>query len=394
MSTNNSAITNNMMKVVEQEEAEDSPNLREMVSPPTMPFARLDRIPNVIAPQAVDARWESYEKYNKLMQLYSLSTLGHMIDGGMSSIYTAQDDQGRSIAIKLTAVEMRQDGDEAHKRRCLVDATNEFEVLSRVKDHPNIVPPLKFEIYQKSDMLYAFMSMPLYSCTLKEDADSRSFAELLKYFTEIASALDYLEKQCICHCDIKLENILIKDKQAHLCDFGVSIDFHKEPLSYWIRNTLKLDRLKGLTMHYAPPEIMSLIDDRLITEELKTIGLKQLADNAFVMRPTQEQSVTINPNSSDIYSLGLTFIYAFHKYLSWDITRKPTYYTFLKQVKKPSVAPSEVEDTKKLILLLAGMIKTEPEERPPFYIIKTILENFGKLTAEQIRDILSIPFIN
>lgn len=50
-----------------------------------------------------------------------------------------------------------------------------------------------------------------------------SFENKLKITADILSAIHYLHSHCICHRDIKLENILITDNlRAKLCDFGLA----------------------------------------------------------------------------------------------------------------------------------------------------------------------------
>ena len=47
---------------------------------------------------------------------------------------------------------------------------------------------------------------------------------MLKWFTQLLSALAYLDSCHIVHCDLKLKNILLsKDDNLKLCDFGSAI---------------------------------------------------------------------------------------------------------------------------------------------------------------------------
>ena len=83
-----------------------------------------------------------------------------------------------------------------------------------------------------------------------------------KFFYKILKAIEYCHSQGICHRDIKLENILLNEKnEPVLCDFGYG--------------SLSIDNLKYYigSEHYYPPEILRLKPYNGIKSDIFCLGV-------------------------------------------------------------------------------------------------------------------------
>ncbi|KAH7073443.1 Hsp70 protein-domain-containing protein [Paraphoma chrysanthemicola] len=127
---------------------------------------------------------------------------------------------------------------------------NELEVLKRVQ-HRHCVELM----YSYTDTKYfALLMMPVADCNLSEYYElaqsSQDQRSLLRSFIGcLAHALEYIHNSKIRHRDIKPQNILVKDENVLLTDFGIALDW--ENLS---RSTTTAD--SGKTWVYAAPEVV------------------------------------------------------------------------------------------------------------------------------------------
>lgn len=71
--------------------------------------------------------------------------------------------------------------------------------------------------------------------------------ELLRYFSQAAAGLQYLNSEGVQHCDVKPDNLLIVNGGVQICDYGSALKmmFHKEEKEN-----------KGTSTAYAPPELI------------------------------------------------------------------------------------------------------------------------------------------
>ncbi len=102
----------------------------------------------------------------------------------------------------------------------------EGRVLARLH-HPNVVRVFDLNFDETTQTPYFVMDLVVY-----KDGSPHTLADVevsdldeefvLRWFTELASALDYIHAQGIVHRDIKLNNVLVSaDKHVILSDFGV-----------------------------------------------------------------------------------------------------------------------------------------------------------------------------
>ena len=103
----------------------------------------------------------------------------------------------------------------------------EGKVLARLS-HPNIVRVFDMDVVADGALAYFVMDLVHY-----KDGSSYTMADvevggaddehLVRWFGQLASALDYIHDAGIIHRDIKLNNILLNDKSGvMLSDFGIS----------------------------------------------------------------------------------------------------------------------------------------------------------------------------
>ena len=103
----------------------------------------------------------------------------------------------------------------------------EGKVLARL-DHPNIARVFDLDILEEGKLAYFVMDLVRY-----KDGESYTLADIevggadeehvVRWFSQLASAIDYIHNVGIVHRDIKLNNILLNDKGGvTLSDFGIS----------------------------------------------------------------------------------------------------------------------------------------------------------------------------
>lgn len=156
------------------------------------------------------------------------------------------NETGKKVAIKT--YEKYQIIDPVKKNNLL----REIEILKRL-DHPNIVK-LHETIEGKRHfhlVLEYINGSSLYNYMKSKPNGSLEESEARKLFKQILSALDYCHNQSVAHRDIKLDNILLDNKEnVKLIDFGFSTLNSQEEKS----------RLFCGTPSYMAPEIVGRKD--------------------------------------------------------------------------------------------------------------------------------------
>ncbi|CAD8054057.1 unnamed protein product [Paramecium sonneborni] len=142
-----------------------------------------------------------------------------------------------------------------HQRECQ-DLQNEWKILSQL-NHPNIIKPQQFIPHHQLDpaggnLQCCSLFLENATCDLHTlcKTNETSLKIIIKYFTQISIALEYLHQQYIAHNDIKLENMLVVNRNCvKLADFGFSYRPQFEDLlSKWLPRTLN---------PYSSPEIVN-----------------------------------------------------------------------------------------------------------------------------------------
>ena len=111
--------------------------------------------------------------------------------------------------------------------------------------HPNIIELCHSEYIEENDQEIMALFLELADTNFEEIVQSITQDEAFKLFLDICHGMKFLHDRDIIHRDIKLGNVLIKNKKAKLCDFGQS--------------TIQSNSVKSFSCHgtkvYWPPEI-------------------------------------------------------------------------------------------------------------------------------------------
>ncbi len=144
---------------------------------------------------------------------YRLSReLGH---GAMATVYLAEDtERGERVAVKVLRRELTLILGPTRFHR-------EIQILAGL-EHPNIVRVL--DSRQAGERLY--YAMPLISGgSLRARLDRQGVLpvdEVISLSGDIGAALDHAHRRGVLHRDIKPENVLLEERRALVCDFGIS----------------------------------------------------------------------------------------------------------------------------------------------------------------------------
>ena len=151
----------------------------------------------------------------------------------------------------------------------------------------NIIPIYKYVIKKIDITSYSvYLLMPLANCDWNEKIKNKSTIydekSLMKILTSLIKSFSYIQKNKIAHRDIKPANILIlNDNEYCITDFGESINVKNDYGSFDIRGT----------KNYMSP----------ILSKYAGSGIINVKHNIY---------------KSDVYSLGLCFVYAMTKNLN------------------------------------------------------------------------------
>jgi len=134
--------------------------------------------------------------------------------GGMARVVLARDGvTGRLVAIKLLHREL-------YATMLAERFHREIKVLSRLR-HPNIVRILAS--HQDAGSLFFVMEYEQRE-TLRQRLARDGWLSVdrtIALARDLAAAIDYAHGEGVVHRDIKPENILLDDRRALLCDFGI-----------------------------------------------------------------------------------------------------------------------------------------------------------------------------
>ena len=202
--------------------------------------------------------------------------------GGMGAVYEVEHVKlGVHYALKTFTL---ADGHvELFRQRFLAEG----KVLARL-NHPNIARVFDLNYDDEVGVAYFVMDLIHY-----KDGESYTLADLetggadedhlIKWFTQMASALDYIHNEGIIHRDIKLNNILLNDKGGvTLSDFGIS--------------------------RFVDARIRKEVD---VTRTIVSLGERQVTGNLIMgtegyMGPEIQRGEAATA-ASDTYALGITF---------------------------------------------------------------------------------------
>ncbi|MCI0712729.1 MAG: DUF2791 family P-loop domain-containing protein [Chloroflexi bacterium] len=203
--------------------------------------------------------------------------------GGMGIVYRAIDRlTGEEVALKSLRFDRSNSSTLSDSPRQRVLLANEFKWLASLR-HPNIVSVIDygFDLIAQpfftmellvgyENIVDACQNMPLYS--------------QLAILGQVLHALAYLHRRNVIHRDIKSSNVLVRQQQVKLLDFGLVAPRGQEAG----------DRLVAGTLAYMPPEAI-LGDAPSISSDLYSFGV--LAFYVLTGRlpfPNQDSPTLIN----------------------------------------------------------------------------------------------------
>ena len=173
--------------------------------------------------------------------------LRHVADGGMASVWCAEDRVlGRRVAIKLLSERFAGD-DEAGRR-----FEREARTAARLSGHRNVITIYDVGEPREADgggSSQAFIVMEYLAGGTVADAmrlGAITPADATRWVRETAAALDYAHGHGVLHRDIKPANLLLdRDRVVHVADFGIA--------QLTTDDTLALDgKLLGTAAYLAP----------------------------------------------------------------------------------------------------------------------------------------------
>lgn len=154
----------------------------------------------------------------RLRQIGPYRLIRKLGQGGMSSVFLAEDEQGQSFALKLLNLSLETEP-EFRKR-----FQREAELTQRLS-HPNIVKTLTWQddpdvgVY----LVMEYVAGGNLRVNLEEKAQPWTVEQCVRLFAPIAAALDYAHAEKVVHRDLKPENLLFEgEDRLKIADFGVA----------------------------------------------------------------------------------------------------------------------------------------------------------------------------
>eukprot|EP01119_Soliformovum_irregulare_P025064 TRINITY_DN9167_c0_g1_i1.p1 TRINITY_DN9167_c0_g1~~TRINITY_DN9167_c0_g1_i1.p1 ORF type:complete len:302 (-),score=46.68 TRINITY_DN9167_c0_g1_i1:105-947(-) len=177
-------------------------------------------------------------------------TYGKVLGRGSSSIVKTctHKQTGKVFAVKVV--------NKSHFRSTKF-TENEIEILRHAKDHPNIIKLV--DVYDKPEQLLIVMELIKGGDLYSDLVSNWPFSEekVVDLFTQILDAVSYLHSMRVTHRDLKLENILIDDRERlKITDFG---------LSKLTPSDMQMMETRCGTPNYAAPELVraEMYDNRI-----------------------------------------------------------------------------------------------------------------------------------
>ena len=166
-------------------------------------------------------------------------------------------------------------------KKLIADGPDELQKFKN-----NIALYIKYLIKKLDITTYSiYITMPLAECDwhklITDKKNIQSEKVLHKFLKCLAIAGSFLQKSCVAHRDIKPQNVLItKQNEIFLTDFDEAIN---------VKAAVGIYEIRGSEAYMSP-----------ILEKNLILGQKKVKHNVF---------------KSDVYSLGLSFVYAMTKNL-------------------------------------------------------------------------------
>ncbi|OMJ67000.1 hypothetical protein SteCoe_35971 [Stentor coeruleus] len=244
--------------------------------------------------------------------------------------------------------------------------------MMRFKDVPNIIKIYKSDLSQAKNKIFVRVLMEYFpNGDLKNLINSRfpnnywEESELLTYLTQVSEVFALLESKNVAHRDIKPENIFVSNDKTRLIvgDLGNTKEILEE-----------LSRSIAGTPLYLSPELRIAY-----IEHLKGVDIKNFQHNPF---------------KSDMYSLGLTFLYMASLKENSDMIQVSDLDN------KVTLKIHELNYSLRFKDILKKMLSLDKEQRYSFHELRDCLlgtnlknkyQNYGSLQASRSTNKLNQP---
>ena len=227
------------------------------------------------------------KKYNLPcdLNMSDFKILSTLYSSSFSTVYKVKENSSKkNYAIKKTIFSSKSNLEKWKKRLGLLQILNQAYFFEAI----NILPIIQYNIKKLDNMSYAIYElMPLAETDLdrkiSKSKNSLTQIQLIKILKQLINALCYLQEQGIAHRDIKPGNIFEINGEYYIGDFDQSIKINtKNNNSFDIE-----EEIKGTEAFLSPILYEALIKNK-----------KSVKHNIF---------------KSDVYSLGLFFVFALTK---------------------------------------------------------------------------------
>jgi serine/threonine-protein kinase len=181
------------------------------------------------------------------MRIKSYEVVARIGVGARSAIYKVRNVRtGKVRALKYVSAPTPED------RKYLRHLDNEYEVLTALHDDPYLDPhPTIVVAYRMGKVRNLFRITAKYLelefCPGKNLVQYNDYTvpEIVRIFTQVAEAMEYVHQSGFAHCDLKPENIVVDQRlQVKIVDFGFSCPLHT-----------RLSSIKGTREYIAPEQI-------------------------------------------------------------------------------------------------------------------------------------------
>jgi len=163
-------------------------------------------------------------------------------EGTYGTVFMARDKRtGEIVALKKLRMDKEKGG-------FPLTSIREIKLLKSLK-HPNIVELKEIVVGKKPDSIFLVFEFCENDFASILDKIPRPFSEseVKLIMIQLLSAVKYLHENFVLHRDIKLSNLLMKDGNVKLADFGLARLFG---------NPLRPYTPKVVTLWYRPPELL------------------------------------------------------------------------------------------------------------------------------------------
>ena len=221
-----------------------------------------------------------------------------------------------------------------------------FEIASSLK-HKNIMDIMGINLkFIDANKFLLYILMPLaetdWDSSIKLRSKAKSYykeKELISILSQIVSTMIYLKKHNIVHRDIKPENILIFKNIFKLSDFGEA---------KITNNIIKSHSLRGTDIYMSP----------ILYNKLKN----------------KERKAEHDPYKSDVYSLGICFLYASELNFNTVKSIRGLKYQGLVDILVKKMMKKKYSET--FVDIILNMIRIDEKERIDLYELNKLIKNY------------------